>query len=265
MPQKLDWHLRNLFVPPRIETWRWEQVVERVLIYERAMARCPTSKSTTTVLGRRLTKEEISVRFRIYVQGCGHSHKDICKKNSALQSLYTFLRAGPVTEPLTVLYSSLERPLRVFYKFTGKRNLAKLCQAVSEELPFLIEIPWSDFNICLFGTDVWKLDSADETLELSDLKLLILDRIDRERQKFESLRRKFSGESGRKLDDLRQPIPESVRMYVWRRDEGKCVTCGSQERLEFDHIIPVCRGGSNTNRNIQLLCEKCNRSKMDRV
>ena len=59
----------------------------------------------------------------------------------------------------------------------------------------------------------------------------------------------------------RVPIPEAVRLLVWRRDGGKCTTCGSQERLEFDHIIPVDRGGSSTARNIQLLCERCNRQK----
>ncbi len=59
----------------------------------------------------------------------------------------------------------------------------------------------------------------------------------------------------------REPIPEHVRLFVWRRDKGQCVQCGSRERLEFDHIIPVVAGGSNTERNIQLLCESCNRSK----
>jgi hypothetical protein len=59
----------------------------------------------------------------------------------------------------------------------------------------------------------------------------------------------------------RQPIPESVRHEVWRRDQGRCVDCGSRERLEYDHIIPVSRGGSNTARNIELRCESCNRRK----
>jgi len=56
-------------------------------------------------------------------------------------------------------------------------------------------------------------------------------------------------------------IPSSVKLSVWRRDQGKCVECGSKEKLEYDHIIPVSTGGSNTERNIQLLCEKCNRKK----
>lgn len=59
----------------------------------------------------------------------------------------------------------------------------------------------------------------------------------------------------------REAIPEAVRLFVWQRDKGRCVKCGSQQHLEFDHIIPVSRGGSNTERNIQLLCELCNRSK----
>jgi HNH endonuclease len=50
----------------------------------------------------------------------------------------------------------------------------------------------------------------------------------------------------------RPPIPERVRHEMWRRDEGRCVDCGGRERLEFDHIIPLSRGGSNTARNLEL-------------
>ena len=59
----------------------------------------------------------------------------------------------------------------------------------------------------------------------------------------------------------RAPIPAGVRREVWRRDDGRCVDCGSRERLEYDHIIPVSKGGSNTARNIELRCEPCNRKK----
>ncbi len=59
----------------------------------------------------------------------------------------------------------------------------------------------------------------------------------------------------------REKIPDNVRLFVWQRDEGKCVKCSKKERLEFDHIIPVVEGGANTERNVQLLCESCNRSK----
>lgn len=61
----------------------------------------------------------------------------------------------------------------------------------------------------------------------------------------------------------REQIAEEVRMYVWRRDNGRCVKCNSDLNLEFDHIIPLSKGGSNTERNIQLLCSQCNKKKSD--
>lgn len=63
----------------------------------------------------------------------------------------------------------------------------------------------------------------------------------------------------------REPVPQKVQDRVWNRDEGKCVKCGSSEKLEFDHIIPFSKGGSNTYRNLQLLCEKCNREKSNKI
>ena len=63
----------------------------------------------------------------------------------------------------------------------------------------------------------------------------------------------------------REPIPQEVQDAVWRRDGGRCVKCGSQENLEFDHIIPFSKGGSNTVRNLQLLCQKCNREKSNHI
>ena len=63
----------------------------------------------------------------------------------------------------------------------------------------------------------------------------------------------------------RKSIPQDVKDKVWNRDGGKCVECDSKEGLEFDHIIPISKGGANTYRNLQLLCESCNRKKSDKI
>ena len=63
----------------------------------------------------------------------------------------------------------------------------------------------------------------------------------------------------------RYSIPKNIKNEVWNRDSGKCTQCGSNQKLEFDHIIPVSKGGANTYRNIQLLCESCNRSKSAKI
>ena len=59
----------------------------------------------------------------------------------------------------------------------------------------------------------------------------------------------------------RVPIPTDVKKAVWKRDGGKCVNCGSEFELQYDHIIPVAKGGSSTIENIQILCKKCNYKK----
>jgi hypothetical protein len=63
----------------------------------------------------------------------------------------------------------------------------------------------------------------------------------------------------------RETIPQEVKNAVWKRDEGKCVQCGTNEKLEFDHIIPCIKGGASTYRNLQLLCEPCNKRKYNKL
>ncbi len=55
------------------------------------------------------------------------------------------------------------------------------------------------------------------------------------------------------------PLPSAwVKMHVWRRDHGRCVLCGGQERVWFDYIVPPREGGTSTEQNIRLMCERCN-------
>ncbi len=60
-------------------------------------------------------------------------------------------------------------------------------------------------------------------------------------------------------------ISDEVKREVWDRDGGRCVKCGKDDYLEFDHIIPHSRGGASTVGNVQLLCRRCNLLKSDRI
>jgi len=65
-------------------------------------------------------------------------------------------------------------------------------------------------------------------------------------------------------DDARK-ISRDVRQRVWQRHGGRCAECNATNYLEFDHIIPVARGGGNSDNNIQLLCRGCNSKKSDKI
>jgi hypothetical protein len=67
------------------------------------------------------------------------------------------------------------------------------------------------------------------------------------------------------LPPRREAISRAVQREVWQRDGGQCVECGTREKLCFDHIVPFSRGGSNSIRNLQLLCERCNLAKGNRI
>jgi hypothetical protein len=100
----------------------------------------------------------------------------------------------------------------------------------------------------------------DEGYGETELKALILERLaqkDRRVQRAVALMQQTEAMDA----PSRTAIPDQVKIFVWKRDGGCCVKCGSNQRLEFDHVIPVALGGANTARNLQLLCEPCNRGK----
>lgn len=100
-----------------------------------------------------------------------------------------------------------------------------------------------------------------EGLKPNEVKALLMSK---ERRKARTIERALAEQQGIESGSRRsrrERIPQSIQNEVWNRDGGRCVECGSRERLEYDHIVPVARGGSNTARNLQLLCESCNRAK----
>jgi len=61
-------------------------------------------------------------------------------------------------------------------------------------------------------------------------------------------------------------IPTHVKLEVWKRDKGKCVTCGATDELHFDHVVPYSKGGTSLKaENIQLLCARHNLEKRDKI
>lgn len=63
----------------------------------------------------------------------------------------------------------------------------------------------------------------------------------------------------------RRPIPADVRRLIYERDDYRCVTCGTADRLTLDHIHPWSRGGEDHPDNLQTLCQPCNSAKGARV
>lgn len=86
--------------------------------------------------------------------------------------------------------------------------------------------------------------------------------VEHKRKRAAKLARARAGLTGEPHDRPARPaIPDDVKIFVWQRDEGRCTRCGRSEDLEFDHIIPRSMGGSDSARNLQLLCAPCNQAK----
>lgn len=78
-------------------------------------------------------------------------------------------------------------------------------------------------------------------------------------------------------DRDRDPIPDSVKKYVRKRDGDKCVYCGFEPsrrppagvrcdaEIVFDHVFPASLGGGSSRRNIVCSCSVCNGLKSEKL
>ena len=91
-------------------------------------------------------------------------------------------------------------------------------------------------------------------------------------------KRRLGGRGGREADAAagRMPrgrgIPKAIRRAVWERDGGRCTftsadghQCTATRRLEFDHIVPVAKGGSSSVENLRVLCRSHNQYEAERA
>ena len=67
----------------------------------------------------------------------------------------------------------------------------------------------------------------------------------------------------------RRAISGKTRQNVLMRDNYTCQICGATvkdgAKLEIDHLVPVSKGGTNDENNLQVLCQQCNREKHNRT
>ena len=116
-------------------------------------------------------------------------------------------------------------------------------------------------------------DLLGHALPTRDLALVVDRALDAliaklERQKFaETDRPRRAGESANP-----RHVTAHVRREVWGRDGGQCTfvgksghRCTARTQLEFDHAVPVARGGLATVQNLRLRCRAHNQHEAERV
>jgi hypothetical protein len=104
----------------------------------------------------------------------------------------------------------------------------------------------------------------EDELEDIDVMALVVERERRAQRRLDRARALLAAaDPGGDGTTTRTGISLEVKRAVWERCGGRCIACGSEQVLEFDHVIPLAMGGSNGERNLQLLCADCNRAKGD--
>lgn len=80
----------------------------------------------------------------------------------------------------------------------------------------------------------------------------------------------FSAENITETSEARRigrgKLPFSTMMRIVRRDDYRCQHCKKKLRddeVEFDHLIPISKGGSSEEHNMRLTCYDCNHDKGD--
>ena len=189
--------------------------------------------------------EELLDLIIVYINLVLNDHviSDNERKNIELLKIYFKIKEGDFIQKR---YSEVEDVLqRQFERQYADNKIDQLESLHSFDLQQIFDLSYDQFdkfkereiiNALARGANITELDTAKHP-------------------KLASLKSEVSG----------RQISQKVKDSVWNRDNGKCRECDNNQKLEFDPIIPFSKGGSNTYRNLQLLCEPCNRIKSNKI
>jgi len=207
---------------------------------------------------RRLSADEISdVAEEILNQERDMTWEEVDTRRPEIEDMFVYPRDYKITWA-----SKVSKSLQNF-----EGNGAALSGGFTYELekatqqqPTLITILEKPF--WLYQNSIYR---APLDLESEEILLFIKEQEIKKTRRLERLRKLVEVSETLEKASSRERIPDEVRMVVYERDKGKCVECGSQENLEYDHLLPFSKGGATSVNNIQLLCLACNRSKSDKI
>ena len=144
------------------------------------------------------------------------------------------------------------KPLTEYYadknKVDGLYSRCKKCHLVSTK-------KWQTKNIenRLIYSAQWRAENKDrQYLNVRKWQLANPEK----RAAYENARR------AKRASNQSYLITDKFLLHLYN---SNCVFCGKSETITADHIIPVSRGGSDSEGNLQPLCKSCNSSKKDKT
>lgn len=219
-----------------------------------------TSEQTYTLI---LDPKDSGLKFKVYIPNKQlyveeGAILDISLDDDKLLMFENPLRGPSVIAPVSGIYDVLFHERYVY----TRQAIAKISTdpAIIQEY----EDRQEKFRMALMER-AKKAEEEKLILEKREIANKIKER--HRRAQLEKLVRQELIDSGELYGDQpkRPPIPREVVDAVYRRDGGRCVYCGSTENLQLDHIIPFSKGGATTIENLQLLCQKCNLEKSNKI
>ncbi len=196
----------------------------------------PTICGILTSLDYPRQEESVDIKFSITIDISSVEMRNIWLTFSIPKTLWQRQRLEPVRLSPEKVFTQTQRKYHGLFLFVG--------------------------SLFLMTTD-YISDNSEEIAQLKIKRLVLSEDSEVERLKKEVAALKSISEQTESY--TRKAIPDVVKLIVFGRDHGQCVRCGSKEKLHFDHIIPVSKGGGDSEENIQLLCGMCNLKKSDKL